>query len=186
MALSAVSVTEDNRVYEIAILYPYPIQPKEEQELLKGVEEIFAEAGARVMLKDTWGRRGLAYAIGGHREGNFVLYYLDLDPIKVKEINAQLRILRGVLRHLIVKPPKNYKIMPYAEHYAQWKERDRLEGEAREQEREDKVKKQMVEKAKRKASDEKKVEKKSDAPAVTEADLTKQLEKLISDKDLEL
>ncbi len=181
--LSAAS--EDTRVYEVAVLYPYPMNQKEEQDLLKGIDEIFAEAGAKLLMKDAWGRRGLAYMIGGFTEGNILIYYFDMDPLKVKEVDVQMRILKGVLRHMIVKPPKKYQMVPYADRLAQWQEQEKLRGEKAVADKEEKLKKQVVDKAKRTA----KVAPKLDAaPAkpMTDASITEGLEKLISDKDLEM
>ena len=175
--------SEDTRIYELCILYPFPLNQKEEQEIVKGVEEILSEAEAKVLLKDAWGRRGLAYPIGGYREGSFVIYYLDMDPSKVKEINEQLKILKGVLRHLVVKPPKHYKIAPMAGRLDEWKQQARVEGEKKAAEKEEKLKKQVLEKAKRST---KKAEPKKEDKAAPKADIGKKLDQLISDDAMEL
>lgn len=173
---------EDARIYECAVLYPYPMNQKEESDLLKGVEEIFKEAEAKVLLKDAWGQRGLAYKVGGFEDGNFVIYYLEMDPSALKEVDTQLRILKGMLRHMIIKPPKKYVIAPMADNLQKWKEQSRMEGEARAAAKEEKLKKQVVEKAKR-ATKPKKVAEEKAAPTGT---ISEGLDKLISDKDLEI
>jgi len=179
--------SDEVRLYEIALLYPYPMNQKEEAELLKGIKAIFDEAGAKEIFKDVWGRRGLAYKIGGFDEGVFIIYYMEMDPSKLKEMDEALRILKGVLRHMIVKPPKHYQITSYAEGEKKWKESSRLEGERRIQEKDDKKLKQVVEKAKRstRAAETKKAEEPAAKPMTGEA-LTQELDKLISDKGLEL
>ena len=179
--------SEDVRLYEIAVLYPYPMNQKEETDLIKAVETIFTDAGAKQIFKDSWGRRGLAYNVGGFREGNFIVYYEEMDPKKVKEVDNDLKILKGVLRHLIVKPPKHYEIRSFADAEKQWKEQSRIHGEQQAQEREDKLKKQVVEKARRKqVPDRKKEIALEEAKPVTGEMLTQEIDKLISDKDLEL
>lgn len=178
--------SEDVRLYEVAVLYPYPMNQKEEAELLKGIDEIFADAGAKQIFKDVWGRRGLAYKIAGFEEGNFVIYYFEIDPSKLTEIDEQLRILKGMLRHMMIKPPKKYQISPYAESEKKWKEANRLEGERKVQEKEDKKLKQVVDKAKRAVPVRERSKKDDVKPAVTGEALTQELDKLISDKDLEL
>jgi hypothetical protein len=102
----------------------------------------------------------------------------------VKEIDTQLRILKGILRHMIVKPPKNYQIVPFANRLTEWQEQERMRGEKEAADKEEKLKKQVVEKAKRSA----KAEKKPETPAkpMTGESITQGLDKLISDKDLEL
>lgn len=174
--------SEDTRIYELCVLYPFPLNQKEETEILKGVEELLSEAGAKTIMKDVWGRRGLAYPIGGYREGSYVVYYVDMEPGKLKELDNQLRIMKGVLRHLIVKPPKNYKIVPYAGRFDEWKAQTKAAGELKAAEKEEKLKKQVLEKAKR-AAKKPEAEKKASAP---KGDITSTLDKLISDDKIDM
>lgn len=184
MAIPAVPKSEDTRVYEVAVLYPYPMPPKEESQLLKDIEGLFSDAGGTQMFKDPWGRRGLAYKIGGFDEANVIIFYYDLDPSKLKEIEDQMKIMKGVLRHMVVKPPKGYTIASYADNYDRWKEQSRLEEEKRVTDREEKLKKQVVEKAKRMSA--KPAEKKAEISDKPKADLGSSIDKLLSDKDLEI
>jgi ribosomal protein S6 len=178
--------SEDVRLYEIAVLHPYPINQKEQAELQKGVDAIFADAGAKEIFRDAWGRRGLAYKIGGFMEAHFTIYYLELDPRVLKDIDQQLRILKGVLRHMIVKPPEGLEIRSYADAEKQWKERERLEEAQRAAEKEERLKKQVLDKAKRKQAPAARKEAPKDKPAVTREALSAELDKLISDKDLDI
>jgi|CXWL01.1.fsa_nt_gi small subunit ribosomal protein S6 len=175
---------DEPRTYEVAVVYPFPMNQKEETELQKNIEEIFTEAGAALIMKDVWGRRGLAYKIGGCTEGTFIIYYYTIDPLKVKEIDQQIRILKGVLRHMIVKPPKNYEMVPYAGNYDKWKDQEKLIQEKAAMDKEERLKKQVVDKAKRQTKKEEKPEVKV-KPMTGEA-ITQELDKLISDKDLNM
>lgn len=176
--------SEDVRVYECAILYPSPFNQKEENELLKGIEEIFDDAKATLILKDAWGSRGLAYKIGGFDEANVLVLYYEIDPSKIKEIDRQLSILKGVLRHLIVKPPKNYDIAPMAGRLDQWKEQLRMDRETRTREKEEKLRKQVVEKAKRAPAKPKRAAS-EEKPMPTET-IEQGVDKLLSDTDLSI
>jgi len=51
-----------------------------------------------------WGRRRLAYEIDGQREGLYILFYADIEPDAVEELERNLRLATGVLRYLIVRP----------------------------------------------------------------------------------
>ena len=51
-----------------------------------------------------WGRRRLAYEINGQREGLYILFYADIEPDAVEELERNLRLATGVLRYLIVRP----------------------------------------------------------------------------------
>lgn len=182
--------TEDVVIYEVCVLYPV-LQQKEEQQVLKDVEELFAEAGGKQIAKDLWGRRGLAYKIKGNMEGNFVVYYYEMDPLKLKELDRNLRIVKNVLRHMIVKPPKGYQIVKYSEAYEQWlKERETLD-QVRVREKEEKLKVQVAKRAQaqvRRTDERKKLEaKEKEVIEPMQKDmLTEKLDKLISDDTLDL
>ncbi|UPA22548.1 30S ribosomal protein S6 [Candidatus Peribacteria bacterium] len=185
-AAPVLELDEDNepRIYEVAVLYPFPMNQKEETTLQKSIEDIFTAAGATQVMKDVWGRRGLAYKIGGYTEGTFIIYYYNMDPSKVKDVDTELRILKGMLRHMIVKPPKNYQIVPYADNYLKWKDQEKLMQEKATMDKEERLKKQVVDKAKRQTKKEEKPEVK--ATPMSGAAITQELDKLISDKDLNM
>jgi small subunit ribosomal protein S6 len=179
-----VPTSEDVRLYECAVLYPI-LSQKDEQQLQKEIEALFTEVAATLVSKDVWGRRGIAYPIKGQMEGCYVVYYYEMDPSKVKEIDAQLRIMKNVLRHLLVKPPKDYEIVNFAEKYEKWlKERETVD-QRRSREKEEDVKEKLAKKvqmqAKRSATEKKvKTEEKPSAPLKKE-ELDEKLGKLISD-----
>lgn len=181
------SSTEDLVIYECCVLHPV-LSQKEEQTLLKEIEGLFAEAGGKQISKDAWGRRGLAYPVKGATEGNFVVYHYELDPSKVKEIDTALKIAKNVLRHLIVKPPKGYVIQKYSELYETWlKERETVD-QVRAREKEEKLKEQVAKRAQQKArrTDVRKKETTEAKKPMKEADITEQIDKLISDDTLDL
>lgn len=180
--------SEDNRIYEICVLLPYPMNQKEEQDAHKEVEGIFAEAEGRQVAKDSWGRRGIAYTIKGYNEGSYVIYYYEIDPSKITEIDEALRIAPKVLRHMIVIPPKGYEIVEYGEKYKQWLKERESESEKRDKSKEEKLQKQVVERAKRevrKAEEQKKDAKEAKKP-MEEKSIEEGLEKLISDSDIDI
>lgn len=181
------NTSEDTRIYEFCVLYPYGISQKEEQEIIKAVEGHFNEAEGKQIAKDNWGRRGLSYPIKGHSEGNFVIYYYELDPAKISDLDEAIRITPGVLRHIVVKPPKGYEIVNYSEKFAEWKKEEAEAEERKKQKKEEALKRRVAEKAKRQAkrTEEKMKEETSDTPE-KKRDITDELEKLISDDDLDI
>jgi ribosomal protein S6 len=183
---SLIPSSEDVRIYECALLYPHPINQKEETQLLKEVEAHFEEVGAKLVVKDAWGRRGLAFPIKGFMEGNYVIYYFEMDPLKVEEVDNALKITKGVLRHMFVKPPKNYQVVKYSETYETWlKERESI-GDKRTREKEEKLQERIAQKAKRQVAADKKAPKPEKAAPMQEAQLNEKLEKLISDDTFDL
>lgn len=180
--------SEDVNIYELTVLLPYALNQKEQQDLVKEVEGIFDEAGAKILEKDVWDRRGLAYPIKGHMEGIFIAYYLEIDPAKVKEIDHALKITKGVLRFLYVKPPKNFQIVKYSQRFEQWQKEEKDAEEAAAQRKEDELKRKVLEKAKiQNKRTEKKAPATVGAPKKTEKkEISSEIDKLISDDDLSI
>lgn len=188
---SLVPTTDEGRIYELCVLYPYPLPQKEEQEVLKAVEHIFEDAQAKLVSKDSWGRRGLAYAIKGSTEGCYVIYHYEVDPEKIREIDEAIRITPNVLRHLLIKPPKGYEVVKFSEQFKNW-QKSREEGDQRSAAAaEEKLRKQVADRAKRQAKrveEEKKVKKETEAPKkpLSEGALEEEISKLISDDEINL
>ncbi|TSC97180.1 MAG: small subunit ribosomal protein S6 [Candidatus Peregrinibacteria bacterium Greene1014_49] len=176
----------DVRIYEIAVLLPYPMGQKEEQVAIKEIESIFKEAGAREVSKDVWGQRGLAYTIKGSNEGNFIIYHQEMDPAKIREMDTALRIVPGMLRHIIVTPPKGYRIVKYSETYEQWLKERESAGEKTKREREEEIQKSIADKAKRQVKREKTAKAEAPTEVVSKEEIGKKLDKLISEDSIEI
>jgi hypothetical protein len=106
-----------------------------------------------------------------------------MEPKNVREFDEQLRLERGVLRHLIVLPPKGYEAVSYESRYQDWLKTRTTVSDMRRQKKEDKVKEQVAATAKR-------AMKKTDAPkksvTLQADDISSELDKLISDEDLKM
>lgn len=50
-----------------------------------------------------WGRRRLAYPIQKFRDAFYVLYYFDMEPRSIDELDRDIRLDAAIIRHLIVK-----------------------------------------------------------------------------------
>lgn len=178
--------SEDVRIYEFAVLLPYPMVQKEEQIAIKEIETVFKEAGAKEVSKDVWGRRGLAYPIEGHSEGNFIVYYQEMDPGKIREVDTALRIIPNVLRHIVVVPPEGYQIVKYSEAYQEWLKTRESASEKSKRNREEEIQKRVADRAKRQVK--RTEQEKSDAPAASmdKAKLQQKLDEIISDDSLSI
>ena len=167
------------------------IQPdldqKSESTLLKEIDQLFAEAKGTLLFKDPWSKRGLAYPIKGYTDAKFVIYYYEMPPASLREFDRQLRLQKGVLRHLIVIPPKGYEAVSYEAKYQEWlKTRETVE-DVRRRKKEEEMKERVVTTAKRAArrKETERKEEKSSKP-VEMAKLSQELDKLISDEDLKM
>lgn len=94
------------RQYELmVILDPRKVDGDEAVgQMLDKIQGIITGDGGRVVNLDRWGRRRLAYEIGGTAEGYYVVLQFETEPKTAAELARVLRITEGVLRHLIVRP----------------------------------------------------------------------------------
>ena len=180
---------ESTRVYEFCFLYPSTLSQKEENELLKEIEKIIEETGAKQVSKDLWGKRGLAYKIKGHTEGNFVVYYYEMEPKAIIEVDTTLRITPNILRHIVVKPPKGYQVTSFSDEFVKWlKDRENAVDEKK-KEKEERLAARVAEKAKRQVKRVAAAKKDEDAtpkPKTDKKQISDELDKLISDDDLDI
>ena len=63
---------------------------------------------------DRWGRRKLAYEIGPHKEGTYVLEVITGSGELMKEIDRRLRVSDQVIRHLTVRVDEENRIIERA------------------------------------------------------------------------
>jgi small subunit ribosomal protein S6 len=177
--------SDDVRVYEVAVLYQPDLDQKSEAVFLKEISGLFAEVEGKLLFQDPWSKRGLAYKIGGFREAKCVIYYYEMPPVGIRELDRQLRLLKGVLRHMIVIPPKGYEAISYEDHYQQWLKTRESAAEVTKHKKEEHLRQTVVAQAKRttKRLETRKQEVKEPLKV---QELEKQLEKLISDDDLKL
>lgn len=66
------------------------------------VDQILQKNGATLVRKEKWDERKLSYEIRGHRRATYYLVYFNAGSAAVKEINRDVRLTEGVIRHLIL------------------------------------------------------------------------------------
>ncbi len=89
--------------YEIVLVLK-PLLPEDlKTKVLKKVEDYIESQKGKVIKKDVWGKKHLAYPIKKHEEGYYVLYTLNLSPDKLLEFQKELRLMGDVLRDMVIK-----------------------------------------------------------------------------------
>lgn len=92
-----------NRTYELIYVLAPDATEQDVADLHAQVEQIVARMQGTLTRTDTWGRRKLAYEIGRHKEGIYVLEVIEGTGDLVKEIDRRLKNMDNLLRHLIVR-----------------------------------------------------------------------------------
>ena len=89
------------RKYELVCI----IQPDLDETAFNGVLDKVkgwvSESGGSVDKVDVWGRRKMAYVIRKHKEGQYVLLNVTLNPAATSELERNLRFQESVIRHML-------------------------------------------------------------------------------------
>ena len=93
------------REYEVLYIVRADFDDDKVQDAVKRVNTLIARSGGTADRTNLWGKRKLAYEVKHQKEGAYVLQDFTLDPNRVPELEAGLKITEEVLRHLIVRKP---------------------------------------------------------------------------------
>jgi small subunit ribosomal protein S6 len=92
-----------NRKYELVYVVSPDATDEQVNELHTQVEGIAQRMGGTIEKTENWGRRRLAYEIGRHKEGTYVLEVIDGSGELMKEIDRRFKVTDLVIRHLVVR-----------------------------------------------------------------------------------
>ena len=91
------------RKYELVYVVSPDATDEQVADLHTQVDAIVQRMGGQLEKTDNWGRRKLAYDIGRHKEGTYVLEVINGDGELMKEIDRRLKVSDLVIRHLTVR-----------------------------------------------------------------------------------
>jgi len=94
------------RDYEILYIVRADLDDDKVQDAVKRVNTLIERSGGTSERTNLWGKRKLAYEVKHQKEGSYVLQDFQLDPTRVPELEAGLKITEEVLRHLVVRKPE--------------------------------------------------------------------------------
>ncbi len=94
------------RDYEVLYIVRADLDDEKVQDAVKRVNTLIQRSGGTIDKTNLWGKRRLAYEVKHQKEGAYVLQDFQLDPERVPELEAALKITEEVLRHLVVRKPE--------------------------------------------------------------------------------
>ncbi|MCS7007639.1 MAG: 30S ribosomal protein S6 [Thermoleophilia bacterium] len=100
--------------YEILLLLDPDLGDDRQAEIVGRIRELAEADGGSWDLHEPWGKRRLAYEIGGRSEGVYHLVQLTCSPATLGEISRLLRIEDDVLRHLATRRTDTRPVRPVA------------------------------------------------------------------------
>src|SRR5256885_12691249 len=97
------------RDYEVLYIVRADLDDDKVQDAVKRVNTLIERSGGTIERTNLWGKRKLAYEVKHQKEGAYVLQDFQLDPTRVPELEAGLKITEEVLRHLVVRKPEKVR-----------------------------------------------------------------------------
>jgi small subunit ribosomal protein S6 len=100
-----------DRQYELVYILPPETPESEVTELHGQLEAVVTRMNGAIEKTENWGRKKLAYDIGHHKEGVYVLEVINGSGELMKELDRRLRVLDQVVRHMIVRVDEEKKVV---------------------------------------------------------------------------
>ena len=166
-----------DKKYELMLVLQPEMLESAVDKKLRDFEKYLEENGGTVDMKDNWGKRKLAYRIGPHDAGTYVVYNVTLPTTFNRELDEHLRIDKDIIRFLHVTLKDDYQ-------YAKFEEEKVVEKPKKEEVKEDRKPARTTHKAASKESKPAEIKdkgKKADAESLDD-----KLDKLLEGDDLNI
>jgi small subunit ribosomal protein S6 len=98
------------RQYELVYIMSPDATEQEITDLHTQIESIIARYQGELVKTENWGRRKLAFRIGKHREGTYVLEVFKGTGELTKELDRRLKVIDSVIRHLCVRVDEELRL----------------------------------------------------------------------------
>lgn len=89
--------------YELVVITPLEGESLGQDGLTKLLETILKKVGGKVQFVEDLGERQLVYRIKGYERGHYLVYEVEAEKNKIKELNKQLKLQKAILRYLIIQ-----------------------------------------------------------------------------------
>jgi small subunit ribosomal protein S6 len=98
--------------YETTIIIRPDLDDAQTYAIVERFESVITDNEGHMLLRDDWGKRRLAYLIGGHQKGHYVLLNHLAPAGLIVELERNIRIEDSVLRFLTVKLSDHVDVAP--------------------------------------------------------------------------
>ena len=100
-----------DRQYELVYILPPDSTEAQVAEIHTQIDGAVTKGNGVIEKTDNWGRRKLAYEIGHHKEGVYVLEVVNASGELMKELDRRLRVMDQVIRHMIVRVDEEKQVV---------------------------------------------------------------------------
>ncbi|MBP7058572.1 30S ribosomal protein S6 [Candidatus Gracilibacteria bacterium] len=113
-ALNVDTSAEDKKKYELMVIINPDVGENGAKARLNEIKKMIVADDGQIFFEDVWGLRDMAYRIKKHDRGFYAVLDFVIDPEKIHEMNATLRIEPELIRHMIVNLPFTYEPKSFA------------------------------------------------------------------------
>jgi len=89
--------------YENVFIARQDMSPAQVETLADSYAQLIEESGGKVLKREHWGLKSLAYRIKKNRKGHYVMLDVDAGSDAVVELERQMRLSEDVIRFLTVR-----------------------------------------------------------------------------------
>ena len=89
--------------YESVVIARPELTESQIENLINSLSKIISDEKGKVVKKENWGLRSLAYRIKKNKKGHYFMLNLDSDPSTIFEYERKMRINEDIIRFLTIK-----------------------------------------------------------------------------------
>lgn len=89
--------------YELMLMVNPNVGEEDRTQTLDTIKALLEKNSAKITKEDIWGDKKLAYKVNKSETAYYVLLQLELDWVKIKEINTTLNLEKNLWRYMFVK-----------------------------------------------------------------------------------
>ncbi len=91
------------RRYELTVIFSPELSTTDLKKSQKSVEDLIVKWEGKLVKKDDWGTRDLAYEIDKQTKGVYWFYLIEIPGKSIKELTSALRLSMGIMRYLLIR-----------------------------------------------------------------------------------
>jgi small subunit ribosomal protein S6 len=91
------------RVYEFLFIADPNLGEPEVDALTAQIQGYIEKESGKIQKVEKWGKKRLAYGVGRHRDGSYVLLVAEGGTALVKDVERRLRVTDGVIKFITVR-----------------------------------------------------------------------------------
>jgi len=102
------------KIYETIFVFPPVVSSEEKDRLVKKLEESVLKHQGKIAKKTEWGKRPLGYAVKKFREGQFLLWDIELAPDQVGQFRKAAELMPELLKVSVMAKDPRMELPPAA------------------------------------------------------------------------